>query len=258
MGTQRNTDMSMSPDQIKKIEVEDVKQQVEADQESSQQTDDNADQQQSKDKTAAAKPKSAKKQRSKKYQAVRSKVDKTKHYDLFSAVELVKRLSYTSFEGTISAHLTVKEQGLTKTIDFPHKTGQNLQVEIADDKTLKKIEQGNIDFDVLLAAPDMMSKITKHAPILGPQGLMPNPKNNTLTPNPEQRKKELEAGKITLKTERKAPLIHIPVGKTEMETQKIVENLQALIKAFGPKLTKMTIAATMSPGVKVQLEQEYD
>ncbi len=208
---------------------------------------------QEKTKPISLKPKH---ERSKKYKAVRSKVDRTKTYDPFSAIELVKKLSYTQFPGTISAHLTLKEQGLTKEIAFPHSTGLERNIEIASDKTLKKIEAGEIDFDVLLAAPDMMSKLTKHAPILGPQGLMPNPKNGTLTPNPKQRKKELESGKRMLKTERKAPLIHVAIGKTDMDTQHLIENLQVLIEAFQNKLEKVTIAATMSPGIKVSFETE--
>ncbi|KUK79238.1 MAG: 50S ribosomal protein L1 [Microgenomates bacterium 39_7] len=197
-----------------------------------------------------------KKARSKKYQAVRSKIDRTRAYDPFAAVELVKKLSYSKFTGTISAHLTVREIGLSKELALPHSTGQTRKVEIFSDDTIKKIEDGNIDFDVLLATPQSMGKLTKFAPILGPKGLMPNPKNGTLTTNPEQRKEELSAGTTVLKTERKAPLIHVSIGKTDMETEKLVENIKALFVAFKGKVKKMTISATMSPGVKVVWEVE--
>ncbi len=262
MGSQKNVDMSQEEVEIKHVEEKPVKEKEE------KQTADKAEdktetkeaagkkkEQESQEKTqpVSLRPKHA---RSKKYKAVRSKVDRTRTYDPFSAVELVKKLSYTNFEGTISAHLTLKQQGITQEVTFPHSTGRERKIEIASDKTLEKIEKGNIDFDVLLATPQMMGKLTKHAPILGPQGLMPNPKNSTLTPNPEQRKKELESGTIALKTERNAPLIHVPVGKTDMETQKIVENIKVLIEAFKNKLNKLTISATMSPGVKVDFEIE--
>jgi large subunit ribosomal protein L1 len=271
MGAQKNVDMTQDPSEIKHVEVKPEQKTKKSDKATDNKNADNKSDQK-KQKTASKdaeqspdnenqKPISLhpkKHERSKKYKAVRSKVDRTKTYDLFSAVELVKKLSYTQFPGTISAHLTVKEQGLTQEITFPHSTGQERKIEIASDKTLEKIEAGDIDFDVLLAAPAMMSKLTKYAPILGPQGLMPNPKNGTLTPKPEERKKELESGKRMLKTERKAPLIHVSIGKTNMETKKLVENLQALIEAFQNKLTKLTICATMSPGVKVDFANKEE
>ncbi len=197
-----------------------------------------------------------KKTRSKKYQAVRSKVDRTKTYDPFAAIELVKKLSYTNFTGTITAHLNVNEQGLTKELTLPHSTGKSRNIEIATEETLEKIEAGEIDFDVLLASPKFMSKITKYAPILGPKGLMPNPKNNTLTPNPKQRKKELAAGTMTLKTERRNPIIHVVIGKTDMDSKKLTENLKKLIDTFKRKIKKLTISATMSPGIKVEVKDE--
>lgn len=196
-----------------------------------------------------------KRHRSKKYQAVRSKVDRTKTYDATAAVELLKKLSYSKFVGTITAHLTVREIGISKEISLPHSTGQSKVVEIASEETLKKIESNNIDFDVLISTPQFMAKLTKFAPVLGPKGLMPNPKSGTLTTNPEQRQKELQAGSMMLKTERKAPLMHVSIGKTDMETTQLVENLQALFKAFKGRLIKVIIAASMSPGVKVEWEE---
>ncbi len=264
MGSQKNVDMTQDPSEIKHVEVKPDQEAKKSDKTADKKED--AKKPEQKDKKQGSddevqKPISLhrkKHERSKKYKAVRSKVDRTKTYDPFSAIELVKKLSYTQFPGTISTHLTTKEQGLTQEITFPHSTGQERNIEIASDKTLEKIEAGDIDFDVLLAAPAMMSKLTKYAPILGPRGLMPNPKNGTLTPKPEQRKKELESGKRMLKTERKAPLIHVSIGKTDMETKKLVENLQTLIEAFQNKLTKLTISATMSPGVKVDFSSKED
>jgi ribosomal protein L1 len=85
---------------------------------------------------------------------------------------------------------------------------------------------------------------------------MPNPKHGTLLDKPEQRKKELESGKITIRTEKKAPLLHVVIGNTQMETKQLLDNLQTLLDATANKLAKATLAATMSPGVKVKLEKQ--
>ena len=198
-----------------------------------------------------------KKARSQKYQAVRSQVDKTKLYDVFSAIELVKKLSYSKFDGTIVAHVVLEEkfQGERFNLQLPHATGKSIAVAIADDKVLAAVKAGNIDFDVLLATPDMMPKLAKIAKILGPRGLMPNPKQGTLTAKPEEKKKELESGKITIKTERKAPLMHIVIGNTKMDTKELVSNLQTLINTVKDKVDKVSIAASMSPGIKVAVEK---
>lgn len=202
-------------------------------------------------------PRPNKKTRSQKYQAVRSQVDKTRLYDAFSAIELIKKLSYSSFPGTVVAHVVLGEKfvGERFELQLPHSTGRNIRVAIADDKLLAAVADGKIDFDILLATPDMMPKLAKIARILGPRGLMPNPKQGTLTNKPEVKKKELEAGKMTIKTERKAPLMHVVIGNTDLETKALVENLQALTAVLKGKLEKLSLAATMSPGIKVAVEK---
>ncbi|MCC6711476.1 MAG: hypothetical protein IT416_03970 [Candidatus Pacebacteria bacterium] len=191
---------------------------------------------------------------SKKYVSVKSKVDKTKKYDLMAAIELVKKLSYTTFDGTISAELVVREEGISAEVTLPHQTGQSKKVVIASEAVLKEIEAGNLDFDILVSSPDFMPKLAKFARILGPKGLMPNPKNGTLTPNPERAVKELSAGKMLIKTERKAPLMHISIGKVSMDSKAIAENIQALMKPLQGKALRLALSASMSPGVKVDLE----
>ncbi len=236
MGSKRNVDMSATTDTIKVVKAENNKPQPE----------------EKENKKKIVKPKRA---RSKRYKAVRAQVDKTKQYDPFAAIELVKKLSYGKFDATIEAHLVVRETPTTATLTFPHSTGKSITVAIASENVIQQIEKGNIDFDVLLAKPAFMPKLAKLARVLGPKGLMPNPKNGTLTDKPEDKKKELEAGKLTLKTEKKAPLIHVSIGKTSLETKKLVENIEALNKALKGKLLKMSIAATMSPGVKVEVDK---
>jgi large subunit ribosomal protein L1 len=205
------------------------------------------------DETAAKKVKKTGPARSKKYSAVRANVDRTKFYDAFAAVELVKRLSYSKFEGTVTADLFVKEGTTQVELTLPHSTGKVLRVAIASDDLIKEIEAGTINFDVLVASRQFVPKLAKLAKILGPKGLMPNPKNGTITENPEVKKKELEGGKVTFKAEKKQPVMHITIGKTKMETQALVENLNALLAALENKVIRATISATMSPGIKVKL-----
>ncbi|MGD9128907.1 MAG: 50S ribosomal protein L1 [Candidatus Woesebacteria bacterium] len=229
MGSKKNVDMSSSNTKVKIVKA-------------------------SEEKKVEKKKVIKKKIRSKKYQATRSQIDKSKAYDLATAVELVKKLSYSKFDGTITAALVVKKPGEKAELNFPHATGQTVKVAIVSPAVLKKINDNQIDFDVLLATPQDMPKITKFAKILGPKGLMPNPKNGTLTPNPELKKKELAAGKMTIKTEKKAPLMHVTVGKVSMDSKALLENVQALIKALKGKISKMSLAASMSPSVKVAIE----
>lgn len=192
--------------------------------------------------------------RSQRYVAVRAQVDKTKKYPTLAAVELVKKLSFTKFDGTITAHVVAREVGVSSALTLPHATGKTVRVAIASDEVLAQIAAGTIDFDVLIAHPSFMPKLAKFAPVLGPKGLMPNPKNGTLTPNPEAAQKKLAAGTMTIKTEKKAPLLHVRIGKNSMETSQLVENIQALQKALKGKMLSMVIASTMSPGVKVEIE----
>lgn len=230
MGSKKNVDMSQSETTVKVVETpEESKEQ---------------------EKKTVAKQK---KQRSKKYVAARGQVDKSKAYDPFAAIELIKKLSISSFDGTIEAHAVVKKAGKSYDLQFPHSTGKTLKVAIASDAVLKKIADGNIDFDVLVASKADMPKLMKHARTLGPKDLMPNPKSGTLTEEPEAKKKELEGGKITVKTEKKAPLLHLSIGKTSMDTKKLVENLDYLMNTLKNDLVKLSVSATMSPGVRVEL-----
>lgn len=194
--------------------------------------------------------------RGRRYKFARSIVDRTITYPLDRAIELLKKTSICRFDGTITAHLNLKETGINKEITFPHSTGKQTIVAIATDATLKKVEKGKIDFDILLATPDQMKNITKVAKILGPKGLMPNPKNKTITEKPEARKKELESGKTQVKTESKNPLMHVTIGKTSHKDKHLIENVTALIKAVESRnIKKLTLASTMSPGVKVSLAE---
>ena len=137
-------------------------------------------------------------------------------------------------------------------VSLPHGTGKEVRVAIADEKIVAEIEAGKINFDILVAHPTMMAKLAKVARVLGPRGLMPNPKTGTVSPDPEKRAKELSSGQVNIKTEPGNPLIHMPIGKVSFEDKKIAENVKAVLKALGTKVAKVTLSATMGPGVKVQ------
>jgi len=230
MGSTQNVDMSSQEVEIKVVETSDAE-----------------------DKTIEKKVRKVK-THSKKYMAVKSKVDKTKSYDLPVAIEMIKKLSYSSFDGTITAEIVVKEAGASAEVTLPHQSGKAKKIAIVDEKVLKDIEAGKIDFDILISAPEFMPKLAKFARVLGPKGLMPNPKNGTLTPNPERAVKELGAGKMLIKTERKHPLIHISIGKVSLEDKKLAENMKAVIKAFQTKIVRVSLSASMSPSIKVNWE----
>ncbi|MCL2110102.1 hypothetical protein FWH30_00735 [Microgenomates group bacterium] len=202
----------------------------------------------------AAPPKSVR-SRSAKYQQSRGQIDKTRNYSLEEAIELIKKTSYSQFAGTISADGSVAEVGDKFTVVFPHATGKSIRVAIVDDALLEQIAAEKIDFDVLLTTPQYMPKLAKFARLLGPKGLMPNPKNETITTDPAKKKAELEGGKTIIKTEKKAPLIHVAIGKTSTPTPELIANLQALIKACGERLTKLSLSATMSPSIKISLKK---
>jgi large subunit ribosomal protein L1 len=208
------------------------------------------------------KPKKEKKAkvRSKKYVEKASLVEKNKLYPLADAVSLVKQTSMTSFDGTVELHVTLNIQALGEKKDLrgnvtlPHGTGKQVRVVIADEAIISEISEGKFNFDILVAHPSMMPKLAKVARILGPKGLMPNPKTGTVTEDPEKRVKELSHGQVNFKSEPDQPLIHMSVGKVSFEDKQLIENVKAVLAAIGTgKITRITLTATMGPGVKVAL-----
>lgn len=191
--------------------------------------------------------------RGKKYQKARKKVDRNQVYPLLEAIKLAQKTSISKFNGAIEVHLVVKKPGLRGEVKFPHASGKQTKIAIADDALLEKIAKGKIDFDVLLATPTMIPKLTKYAKVLGPRGLMPNPKAGTITEKPEELAKQM-VGKTQFKTEAKAPLIHLVIGKVDSKTQDLEANFKSLIEAIGvDKIKKTVITSTMGPGIKVDL-----
>lgn len=216
-------------------------------------------------KKAEKKKKTRVKIRSKRYQEVMGMVDKTKLYPLKDAISLVKQTSLTKFDGTVELHINLNpltlgdsprgEAGKTDyrtSVSLPHTTGKEVRVAIADDKILAEVEAGKINFDVLVAHPQMMSKLAKVARILGPKGLMPNPKTGTVSPDPEKRAKELRSGQVNIKTEPGNPIIHMGIAKVSFDDQDIADNVTAVLSAIGSKVAKVSLSSTMGPGVKVE------
>lgn len=192
--------------------------------------------------------------RSKPYQTAKAKVDVTKTYATSDAIKLLRNITLTKFDATVELHLVLKEKGISKEIELPHSTGKTRRVAVADDATIAKIESGKIDFDVLYASPDQMGKLVKFAKVLGPKGLMPNPKNGTVVPDPAK-SAAAAAGKtsVVLKTEKDAPLIHTVVGKLSMNSELLTQNLKAILTAFEGHLTKAVLKSTMSPAIKLTI-----
>lgn len=213
------------------------------------------------------KPNKQTKFRSKKYQESRGKVESNKRYSLNEAVKLVQETSYSKFPGTIEAHLNTNVDNIRGLISLPHFTGKKLIILafgseaeksgadlVGNEETISEIEKGKIDFDVLVTTPAWMSKLAKTAKILGPKGLMPNPKNGTITENLAKTVAELQGGKVEYKTEKDGKVIHLPVGKTNQAPEEIAVNLKTLFNTVGKsKISKITLSSTMGPGVKIDL-----
>lgn len=218
----------------------------------------------------AVKVKKPKRVRSKKYQEVKKLVDRTKKYKLADALKLLPKLKMSKLDETVELHINTAAQGISGTVTLPHGTGKTIKVAIATDELIEQIEKGlpatpsqasglrggrgKINFDVLLAAPSMMPKLAKVAKFLGPRGLMPNPKNGTLTNDPEKEALKFQKGQVRFKTEAKSPIMHLVVGKLSFGPKKLEENINTIINAIKKENIKNTVLkSTMSPGIKLEL-----
>lgn len=181
------------------------------------------------------------------------KVDQT--YSISEALDLLKKISLTKFDPTIEMHIVLKSGSLNQTLDLPFSTGKTKKIALADAATISEIEAGNIKFDVLIASPDQMSKLVKFAKVLGPKGLMPNPKNGTVVADPQAAAKKMASAiTVNLKTEKSAPVIHLSVGKLSQKTTELEKNI-ATVKSALPSgnVKKIVLKSTMSPGIKLTI-----
>lgn len=193
---------------------------------------------------------------SKKYRNAVKDLDLKTSYDKTEALELVKKTSYSKFDGTVEAHIKLSVENQRAVITLPHGTGKERKVTAvtADnvEDMVKQIEAGKIDFDVLLATPDVMSKLSKVARVLGPRKLMPSPKSGTVTGDIEKAKAEFGSGRIEFKQD-KGGAIHQAIGKVSMDTDKLLANLDVLLNALpANKITSVVLTPTMGPGIKVK------
>ncbi len=207
------------------------------------------------------------KPRSKKYQELVKDLDKTKTYPLAEAVDMVKKLSYTKFNATIEAHINTAQMGIRGLVSLPYATGKKLRILVfgkgaettgadifGSDEVIEEINKGKVDFDLVITTPEWMPKLAKIARILGPRGLMPNPKNGTITDDLKKAVEGFQAGKTEYKTEAKAPVIHLALGKLNQPTEELSANIKILLQTVGKtKITKVVLSPTMGPSVKVDL-----
>ncbi|MCL2357298.1 MAG: 50S ribosomal protein L1 [Defluviitaleaceae bacterium] len=222
--------------------------------------------------------------RGKKYTDAAKLVDAEKLYDVNEAVELVQKTSVTKFDSMVEAHIRLgvdsrhADQQVRGAVVLPHGTGRSVRVLVfakgdkateaeaagADfvgaEELVAKIQGENwFEFDVVVATPDMMAVVGRIGRVLGPKGLMPNPKAGTVTADVTKAINDIKAGKIEYRLD-KTNIIHVPVGKVSFGTEKLAENFQTLMTAVikakpsaakGTYLRSITLASTMGPGVKV-------
>ncbi|MBM3125485.1 MAG: 50S ribosomal protein L1 [Chloroflexi bacterium] len=221
----------------------------------------------------------------KKYNAAAAKVDVNKTYSAREAVALAKETSITKFDATIEVHMRTSldvrqaDQQLRDVVVLPHGLGKTVRVLVFaqgegavsaraagadlvadDDETLKKIEGGALDFDVAIATPDAMGKVGRLGRVLGPRGLMPNPKAGTVVPpqDIERAIREAKAGRVEFRLD-KSSNIHVSIGKASFPAEKLYDNYVALMEAVnkarpsgakGNFIRRITVTSTMGPGVK--------
>lgn len=197
--------------------------------------------------------------RSRKYQEALKNIDRTIKYPAGEAIELVKKTSFSKFDGNVEAHIRLigrsdKPEQVRGLLQYPHSTGQKVKVIILDPKKIEEIlKTGKTDFDLALATPALMPQVVKLAKILGPEGKMPNPKSGTITENPQKTLEKLKSGQQEFKTDSYG-IVHQVIGKVSSNSKILEENLRALLAALPvEKISSISMAATMGPGVKVQL-----
>jgi len=194
------------------------------------------------------------KKRGRRYLAAKTKIEQGKSYPLEEAVRLVKEISISRFDSKIDAHAILEKEGQFE-IEFPNPFLADKKIEIASQSTIEKLEKGIIDFDILLSTADFMPKLAPFAKILGPKGLLPNPKNGTIISNPQKDIQRFKNSLFRIKTEKNRPILHISVGKSSFSEDKILGNVKALVASVGEKnIKKFYLAPTMGPSIQVDLE----
>ena len=223
----------------------------------------------------------------KKLQAAAAKVDRTRRYKLDEAMKLVKETAVRKFDESVDAAINLgvdpkhADQVVRGAVVLPHGMGKSVRIAVfakgdkakeaqdagADivgaEDLAQKIQEGFMEFDKIIAAPDMMGVVGRLGKILGPRGLMPNPKVGTVTMDLARAVKEQKAGKVEFRVE-KAGIVHVPFGKASFEAQKLKDNFSAIMEviykakpqtAKGVYVKNVTVSTTMGPGIKLDLAE---
>ena len=227
------------------------------------------------------------KRKGKSYRAVLAKVDRAQRYLLEEGLRLVHETARAKFDETVEMSIRLgvdprqADQNVRGTVVLPHGTGKTVRVAafakgekereaqeagadfVGAEDLIKKISEGWVDFDKAVATPDMMGTVGRIGKILGPRGLMPNPKTGTVTLDIAKAVKEIKAGKLEFRVD-KAGIIHLPIGKASFGADKLLDNARAVLvsilrakpaSAKGNYVRGVTLSTTMGPGVKIDLSQ---
>ena len=219
----------------------------------------------------------------KKYQEAASKVDRTQYYSVEEVIKLAKETSVANFDASVEVAFRLgidtrkNDQQIRGAVVLPHGTGKSQRVlvfakgdkiteaeeagadYVGEADYVQKIQQGWFDFDVVVATPDMMGEVGKLGRVLGPKGLMPNPKTGTVTMDVKKAVEEIKAGKVEYRAE-KAGIVHASIGKVSFDEEKLVDNFRTLqdvlakakpASAKGTYFKSVAVTTTMGPGVKV-------
>lgn len=243
------------------------------------------------DEAAAEKPKGAApivrpliERRGKKYQDAAKKIEKGKVYTLADALRLAVETSPTKFPATVEAHVRLgvdprqADQNIRTTVVLPNGNGKSVKVAVfapldeakkaasagadiaEDEEFLSRLEKGEIDFDVLISTPGYMPKLGKYARLLGPKGLMPNPKAGTVTADIEKAVKEAKAGKVEYRVDKQS-IVHIGLGKTDFTPEQLLENANVFFDSLkgqkpasikGTYVKSVYITTTMGPSIQIE------
>ena len=223
--------------------------------------------------------------RGKKYQAAAGKVEAGKLYSLAEALELAPTTSTTAFDASVELHVRLgvdprqADQNIRATVSLPHGTGKDVRVAVfapesehaaakaagadivGDEEFTKQLDKEELTFDVLVATPQYMPKLGRYARLLGPRGLMPNPKSGTVATDVAKAVTEAKAGKIEYRVDKQA-IVHLPFGKVSFGADKLAGNAQAFFTSLqaqkpsslkGAYIKSITVSTTMGPGIKVEV-----
>lgn len=222
--------------------------------------------------------------RGKKYQAVSKLVDSTKIYSLVEALELATKTSPTKFDASVEVHVRMgvdprqADQNIRATVSLPHGTGKTVRVAVfapdtdheaakkagadlvGDEELLKALDKGELNFDVLITSPAYMPRLGKYARLLGPRGLMPNPKSGTVAADVAKATEEAKTGKVEYRVDKQA-IVHLSIGKVSFGSSKLADNAKAFFDSLasqkpsslkGSYIKSISVSTTQGPGIKVE------